>query len=207
MHPHRTTPAFHCLLVATPASWIPTVVRPPSFSLTFALLMSKYLTHSPNLLRPYSHRDGPRSGPRVCHEANSLRLSLRQATQYRVLFFMGVKTNSDNNAALVFPVRSTRGERIHKAGSVTAQNAAFAEAINDTMATLYTTDTHFLCRATDLHSSNFTNLQIALVTQGTPQPQGQQHQVLRQREPDDPHPSRVSSQPHNWTPALCSLLP
>ena len=78
------------------------------------------------------------------------------------LFFVGVKTDSDNNATLVFPVRSTRGERIHKAGSVTAQNAAFAEAINDTMATLYTTDTHFLCRATDLHSSNFTNLQITL---------------------------------------------
>ena len=81
------------------------------------------------------------------------------------LFFMVVKTDSDENISLVLPIRSAQGERIHKAGNITAQNAAFAEAIDDMMATLYTTKTHFLYRAADLHSSNLTNLQIALLTQ------------------------------------------
>ena len=79
---------------------------------------------------------------------------------------MGVATDADDNTTIELPIRSARGERIHKAGSITAQNAAFAEAIDDTMATLYATDTHYLCRAADLHSGNFTDLQIALMAQG-----------------------------------------
>ena len=81
------------------------------------------------------------------------------------LFFMGATLDSDENVSLVLPIRSDRGDNIHKAGSVTAQNAAFSEAIDDTMASLYTSETHFLCRAADLHSSNLTDLQIALLTQ------------------------------------------
>ena len=81
------------------------------------------------------------------------------------LFFMGTKMDADDNVSLVLPIRSDRGENIQKAGTITAQNAAFAEAIDDTMATLYTSETHFLVRAADLHSSNLTDLQIALLTQ------------------------------------------
>ena len=71
---------------------------------------------------------------------------------------MGVKTDSYDNVSLALPICSAQGERIHKADSVTTQNATFAEAIDDTMVTLYTTETHFLCRAADLHSSNLTDL-------------------------------------------------
>ena len=42
-----------------------------------------------------------------------------------------------------------------------AQNAAFAEGIDDTMATMYTSETHFIGHAADLQSGNLTDLQVS----------------------------------------------
>ena len=77
------------------------------------------------------------------------------------IFFMGVKTNTDDNVTLVLPVRSVQGENINKAGTGTAQNTAFTEGINETIPNMYTSETHFLGRAVDLHSGNLTDLQVS----------------------------------------------
>ena len=63
--------------------------------------------------------------------------SLQCQSNIECLFFVGIKTDADDNPTLVMLICLPKGELVHKAESKVAQNSAYTEGIDDTMTTVY----------------------------------------------------------------------